>query len=73
MSTEILTGKPPFCNTSSELAVMVAKINSKKPDPKEYPELDGSEPIWELLSRCWNSDPSLRPTMSEVRQMVSVS
>lgn len=70
---EIMTGKLPFVNLTVEFAVTLAISQGKMPAPEYYPELPATHRIWELLRRCWSSDATQRPTMSEVLTEVRAS
>lgn len=41
------------------------------PDPGSHPKLPESDSLWELMRRCWTSEPAERPSMSQIIQEVS--
>jgi len=66
---EICSGKIPFwdikCDTSAALFV----ARGGRPQWGQCPHV--SRDFWDLLEKCWASEPRLRPTMSEVNEFLS--
>jgi len=63
---ELLTGSPPFKNTSpSELCNFVAERGGRLPIPENTPKK-----LSNLIQKCWDQDPSHRPSMDKVVQML---
>ncbi|KAK6992510.1 kinase domain-containing protein [Favolaschia claudopus] len=61
---EILTGKIPFYECSNEIKVMMNVMAGKRPSrPSGTEALDC---LWELIQRCWNGDPTMRPSATEI-------
>ncbi|KAG8875059.1 hypothetical protein FRB97_005451, partial [Tulasnella sp. 331] len=68
---EVMTGKIPFCEIAQDLhglEVLMAILRGDKPSPKYYQELPAHSPLWALMRRCWDKDPSSRPSMEAVIQ-----
>ncbi|KAK7026355.1 kinase domain-containing protein [Favolaschia claudopus] len=69
---EILTGKIPFYECPSEIKVMLDVMAGKR--PSRAPSCSGSarlDCLWELMQRCWDGDPTKRPSATEiVRQLI---
>ncbi|KAJ7651064.1 kinase-like domain-containing protein [Roridomyces roridus] len=66
---EFLTGTAPFPELPSEIAVMFAVLEGRRPSRPPScsgtPTLDG---LWALLQDCWHADPDSRPTAVQVVQ-----
>ncbi|KZT26802.1 kinase-like protein [Neolentinus lepideus HHB14362 ss-1] len=59
---EIYTGQKPFANISHPTRVSVVVAQQKRrPDRAGVPDA-----WWNLLQRCWDQDPRLRPTVEVV-------
>ena len=63
-----MTGHPPYHNYIRPDMIIAAQCKGDLPQREHYPELAGLEhdELWNLLARCWNKDPSSRPTIGEV-------
>ncbi|TDL14288.1 kinase-like protein [Rickenella mellea] len=64
---ELLTKSHPFAGIP-DIQVLIIVVGGGLPNPprdiKNRPPIDQS--LWELCKRCWNKEPSLRPTMSSI-------
>ena len=38
--------------------------------PQEAQKFGLADPVWDMAVRCWHQDPSQRPTMTEVVELV---
>ncbi|KAL0062706.1 hypothetical protein AAF712_010401 [Marasmius tenuissimus] len=66
---EIFTGLRPFPELANIAAVTLAVVQGKYPArPREVFEL--SDAMWALLTECWNTTPSSRPTASQIVERV---
>ncbi|CAE6511955.1 unnamed protein product [Rhizoctonia solani] len=70
---QILTGQLPYAGEPDFPAL--AKIFRGVPPPRSH--LDGilrnqyaEDKLWDLLLRCWTHEPNLRPTMTQVKQVL---
>ncbi|KAG8923335.1 hypothetical protein FRC01_012879, partial [Tulasnella sp. 417] len=45
---------------------IIRTIRGEPPTPAEHPELPEYDTLWSLLRRCWDPNPSARPTMQEI-------
>ncbi|KAG8789406.1 hypothetical protein FRC12_013554 [Ceratobasidium sp. 428] len=73
---ETLTGDVPFPRKQDDVKVMYAvSILKEVPERPECipPENPDGEKLWNLLTRCWSHEPTERPSVSEVRDMVHTS
>lgn len=66
VALETMTSKYPFWRVRNDSAV-IHKVGweGQTPSKEDYSELE-DEALWVLLRRCWNYEPSARPTMIEV-------
>lgn len=69
---EIISGNVPYAEYQSDMGIYRA-IHAKKP-PKRPKEIgvrtEIATPLWELLLRCWDHDPSARPNAVSSFRMV---
>ncbi|KAG9041114.1 hypothetical protein FS837_012725 [Tulasnella sp. UAMH 9824] len=66
---ETMTDKFPFWKIANDVQVLTEVVFKKQtPSLEDHPGME--EAIWELLRRCWNYEPSDRPTMIEVCRAV---
>jgi hypothetical protein len=69
LAIEIFTGKVPFAESSVPGAVDQI-LGGKRPAlPQNAEDIGLTAQRWALLQRCWESDPTARPTMKEVVRM----
>ena len=68
---QVLTGEQPFRGIRpSEIAYWVS--TGFRPDKPENAEAIGiSEPLWNLIQKCWDGDRSQRPQIQEVVEGVA--
>ncbi|KAF7375734.1 Protein kinase domain-containing protein [Mycena sanguinolenta] len=68
---ELLTGKAPFPELYSDVAVAMAVLEGRRPSRPQScsgtPSLNG---LWNLLQNCWRENPADRPTASHVVQIL---
>ncbi|KAG9038177.1 hypothetical protein FRB95_002617 [Tulasnella sp. JGI-2019a] len=63
----ILSGVPPFPNVKKPRFIHERVCKGETSVRKDHlPVLTESAAVWELLGRCWNLDPTQRPTMPDV-------
>ena len=62
----MMTGKAPFYRVKFTAAVIGQKCGGAIPKRADSPELDETDPLWPVMESCWNMDPDMRPTMTEV-------
>ncbi|KAI5120410.1 hypothetical protein M0805_006911 [Coniferiporia weirii] len=64
----LLTKKRPYSHLSNDIQVIVAIMHGELPPiPEDYETWPGlHKDLWKLCSRCWNSDPLKRPSMSDI-------
>ncbi|KAL0058646.1 hypothetical protein AAF712_014672 [Marasmius tenuissimus] len=66
---EIFAGRVPFYELGVEGAVIVAILLDGK-HPSRPQDIEVDDEIWELMTSCWNSDPSLRPTAADAFERI---
>lgn len=64
---EVFTGEVPFYE-KSPYAAMTAILNGERPPRPAHSSCTNY--LWNLIQRCWDKDPSLRPGISEVLQIL---
>ena len=63
----MLTGTRPFARrVKAELACKVVLEDEWPPRPRDSEKLGFSDGIWESLQRCWEKEPSARPSADTV-------
>ncbi|RHZ89554.1 hypothetical protein Glove_13g118 [Diversispora epigaea] len=64
---EVFTSYPPFYNIPHDLSLIMSICNGLKPEIKcEVPQL-----LKDLMERCWNIDPRVRPNAEELKNQLS--
>ncbi|KAG8780113.1 hypothetical protein FRC12_023436 [Ceratobasidium sp. 428] len=70
LSQEIVTGKPPYSNLEKRAAVIYWIMSQRlplRPNAQIPPGSSFGDRLWTLLTSCWTSEPSSRPTAAYVR------
>ena len=63
----MLIGTPPFARrVKAELAYKVMLEDEPLPRPRDSEKLGFSNDVWETVQRCWEKDPSARPSVDTV-------
>ncbi|KIO26958.1 hypothetical protein M407DRAFT_23783 [Tulasnella calospora MUT 4182] len=73
---EVLTGKVPFPQLSTSMAVMMAVIGrNERPlrDPVSSPEGASYEEAWNIAADCWPTQPFERIDMAEALRRLSTT
>ncbi|KXN92513.1 Serine/threonine-protein kinase HT1 [Leucoagaricus sp. SymC.cos] len=71
---EVLSGKVPFCQFSSDFRAISAIGRGDKPARPGQDGRGGSainDVIWDLLMSCWEYEAADRPTSSKIQEMLS--
>jgi serine/threonine protein kinase len=64
---QLITDKAPFYKIKSPGKVVIEVAKGKRPAPQDYPDCRYlNDPLWALFERCWQDDPSQRPTIDAV-------
>lgn len=66
-SNQVFTGAVPFSDMTSFMAMLVIMKGQRPPRPT-HPAF--TDELWTLMQRCWDSDPNLRPGVSEVLRIL---
>ncbi|KAG9022589.1 hypothetical protein FS837_006283, partial [Tulasnella sp. UAMH 9824] len=61
----VMSGKIPFCGLP-ERVILLRVMQNQPPRPEDHPVLPQSDPLWGLMRRCWNPNPTARPSMRRV-------
>ncbi|KAG8755889.1 hypothetical protein FRC11_005689 [Ceratobasidium sp. 423] len=68
---QIMTGEPPYAGKSDRV-VITNVFRSLPPSRLTFDDVIDDEGVkdklWNLFLRCWENDPSLRPTAAEVKR-----
>lgn len=67
---EVFTGEVPF-HDKSPYDAMTAILNGKRPPRPTHSSC--TDYLWNLIQRCWDQDPLLRPEISEVLRILLFS
>jgi len=67
VSIQIFTEAIPFPGLEDILAAL-AILNGKRPERPTHPNL--TRDLWEMIGKCWDSDPRSRPKISEVLRVL---
>jgi len=59
---EILTARIPFLHLKSDASVVLFVTSGGRPLRHHSPQIN--DQIWAMLERCWNIDPTQRPSMA---------
>jgi len=73
---EIITGCVPYSHLRSDPAVIFEVMSGGRPKHQTCPQINGE--IWQMLEKCWDTDPDRRPSMDAltrffVSQSISLS
>ena len=63
---EFTTGRKPFANVEHDHKLIYEIIDGKRPEIT----MDTPECYANLMKRCWDSDPSKRPYIKEIRRII---
>jgi hypothetical protein len=66
---QIYTGNIPFSNIKSDPAVILFVAKGGRPQRQDCPDMPSE--LWALLERCWDAEPSSRPTMAQVHKLLT--
>ncbi|KAG9027828.1 hypothetical protein FS837_004158, partial [Tulasnella sp. UAMH 9824] len=61
----VMSGKPPFGHLR-EVTILRRISRGQTPKSDEHPDLPPDDELWNLVRRCWDINPTARPTMREV-------
>ncbi|KAJ8077652.1 Rho guanine nucleotide exchange factor [Marasmius tenuissimus] len=64
---EIFAGHPPFHGLTDGAVVVAVLVRQQYPS---RPGVLDNDVIWELMTSCWSSDPSLRPTAADILERI---
>ena len=64
---QVLTGSPPFTRRENiELACKIVLEDERPLRPTDSGKLGLTDEVWGTLQRCWEKEPSARPSIDEV-------
>ncbi|KAG9041361.1 hypothetical protein FS837_012373, partial [Tulasnella sp. UAMH 9824] len=61
----VMSGQVPF-HDLRESAILFRVTNDRPPRKEDHQSLSDTDPLWDLMRRCWNMTPGARPPMQEV-------
>ncbi|KAG6827643.1 hypothetical protein H0H92_011009 [Tricholoma furcatifolium] len=61
---EVLSGEVPYHYLNRDSAVIVEVLRRRPSRRPSSPQI--TDPLWNLMMRCWSIDPAQRPSMAEV-------
>ncbi|KAJ7735514.1 kinase-like domain-containing protein [Mycena metata] len=65
---QVLSGDIPFANIRNEIRVIIAVKDGQRPQRSQ-----AISPInWEFIRRCWDSEPTARPSLPEIHHFLAV-
>ncbi|KAG8966736.1 hypothetical protein FRB90_010938 [Tulasnella sp. 427] len=69
----VMSGKGPFYQfAEKQRGTIVLRIyNNITPRPDDHPKLQATDPLWDLLRKCWDPSPPYRPPMTEIATELS--
>ncbi|KAG9040871.1 hypothetical protein FS837_012986 [Tulasnella sp. UAMH 9824] len=62
---DVLTGHFPYYELPRDKATL-AMHNQQMPNPSMHPTLPESDPLWILMRKCWATDQTARPRMTNI-------
>jgi serine/threonine protein kinase len=66
---QVLTGSKPFSHIVSDMKVFLQVVNGRRPERNRCKQIN--DDVWNMLQRCWNREPSQRPSMATLMQFFS--
>lgn len=69
MSAQVFAGTIPF-GEGPDHVIMRSVLQGERPERPTHPTF--TKALWSLMQRCWDHDPKLRPTASEVTETLEV-
>ncbi|POG60041.1 kinase-like domain-containing protein, partial [Rhizophagus irregularis DAOM 181602=DAOM 197198] len=63
---ELTTGRKPFSRVEHDVELILEIIDGKRPEIT----IDTPDCFANLMKRCWDSDPSKRPFITEIKETV---
>ncbi|KAG9049217.1 hypothetical protein FS837_010853 [Tulasnella sp. UAMH 9824] len=70
VALEVFTGSQPFIKLQRDATVLGALHSGGHSKAESYPDFPHKAAIWKLFKQCWDSDPTKRPVMSQVIEML---
>ena len=63
---ECITEAPPFSDIRDDFAVMHARIAKQQTPARPDGKAHVPDDLWDLMNRCWSTEPDQRPSMEGV-------
>lgn len=70
LALEVLSGNAPYHNLG-HVAAMIKITEGSTPLPGDHPRIPYPSPAWDMMQRCWATDPSKRPVIEEVNVWIA--
>lgn len=61
-----MSGERPFHKKRNNNLIIIAISRDETPKPVDYPQIPMTDPLWVLMNKCWDPEPSQRPSMTQV-------
>ncbi|KAG9045167.1 hypothetical protein FS837_006935 [Tulasnella sp. UAMH 9824] len=68
---EIMTGRLPYHEAKADYAVLAKIFEAKRPEVDNNVQLADCAELWDLMTKCWETRPTARPTSAECKAVVS--
>ncbi|KIO16082.1 hypothetical protein M407DRAFT_34284 [Tulasnella calospora MUT 4182] len=68
---EIMTGRLPYHESKADYAVFAKIAEARRPEIDNNIQLAECAELWDLMDKCWQPDPTIRPTSADCRNVVS--
>jgi cyclophilin family peptidyl-prolyl cis-trans isomerase len=66
LAVEVFSGRVPFGNMKNESVVIQIASGKRPAKPQAAEQLGLTAEMWKFIEKCWNANPSKRPTIDEV-------
>ncbi|KZO92471.1 kinase-like protein [Calocera viscosa TUFC12733] len=68
---EVLTGKAPYCNISSDRSVLRLAMQEQPPERPREGTMELDDQLWELMLRAWSTNRAQRPGLGEIGHVMT--
>ncbi|KIO20883.1 hypothetical protein M407DRAFT_29487 [Tulasnella calospora MUT 4182] len=65
----IMSGEHPYYK-QTETEYFRSLLADRPPQPEEHPNITANDPLWDTMNQCWNKEPSARPDIQTVRELL---
>ncbi|KAG8929608.1 hypothetical protein FRC01_004068 [Tulasnella sp. 417] len=68
---EVMTGRLPYQEARADYAILAKIYEARRPDIDNHVQLSECAELWDLMKKCWETDPASRPSSAKCRDIVS--